>query len=694
MLKKLKNKFVNDMADKIAARLGVAAPAKKAINPARFGYGSCIIPQTLSREEARRYLVYSFQKPVQNISFKTVAVPGQGYAQDAPCEPIKAPALYGLEGFQQDIIFTFFAKYGFIGYQACALLAQHWLIDNACTIPNEDALRPGWKTELTGKEENAELLKKLSDIEDKKYDIAAKALKWGRNRKIFGIAIAYPVIEGVDTEKPFNIDGVKPGSFKGIAVIDPYWCAPEFFEASVRNPLDKNYFTPDFYIFNGVRVHRSHLLIWLNDEPADILKPSYIYGGIPLTQMIYERVYAAEKSANEAPEILLTKRATIAKSTDMDNALAQESETARKLTWMRKLLNNYGIWLTDYDVHQLDTTLTGFTEIIDNQYKLVASVAKIPEHKLMKTNPSGGLGNKGEFSTKDYNAEVCALQESGFKPFIERIEDIILRSEFNAKAQSNIIFNELDLTDEAERAALLTQKTQNLGTLIEKGMISPDEGRQSLIKDENSGLSWLPKDSPQDLITSEQERDLKALMDKKNPNGGNNPSKAEDKAFNEEEVNRDELGRFAEQNKTKADNPPDINSFLGEEFTGYKGQEAVNKLLQEQRGHIKAAFTREDIGDITLAWGNEEQGIAHLIKSRTEKSPYNVDVILERLTETIENGQLRKGKSGNFEIWHKGIMVVVRPDYYGEDIRFVVTGFKQRSQNKNSTTREDAAPGL
>ena len=164
--------------------------------------------------------------------------------------------------------------------------------------------------------------------------------------------------------------------------------------------------------------------------------------------------------------------------------------------------------------------------------------------------------------------------------------------------------------------------------------------------------------------------------------------------WDESKVNRDDLGRFAEQNKTKADNPPDINSFLGEEFKGYKGQEAVNKLLQEQRGHIKAAFTREDIGDITLAWGDKEQGIAHLIKSRTEKSPYKVDVILERLTETIENGELRKGKSGKFEIWHKGIMVVVRPDYYGEDIRFVVTGFKQRSPNKNSTTREDATPGL
>ena len=525
MFRELKNKFVNDMADKIAARLGLSAP-QNAKRPLSLGYGSSFLPKTLSHTEAQSLLAYSFQKPVQNISFKTVAVPGQGYAQDAPCEPIKAPALYGLEGFQQDIIFTFFAKYGFIGYQACSLLQQHWLINNACTIPNEDALRPGWKTTLTGGKDNADLLQDLSSAENKKYDIYAKALKWGRNRKIFGLALAYPVIDGVDTEKPFNIDGVKPGSFKGIAVIDPYWCMPEFDADTVRNPLDPDYFKPAYYVFNGRRVHRSHLLIWLNDEPSDILKPSYIYGGIPLTQQIYERVYAAEKSANEAPEILLTKRSTIAKSSNLDEALLNEHETAKKLTWMRKLLNNFGIWLTDYDVHQLDTTLTGLCEIIDNQYKLVAAVAKIPEHKLMKTNPSGGLGNKGEFSTKDYRLEVCSLQEYGYKPFIERIEDIILRSEFGVKTQTDITFNELDLTDQTEKAALLTQKTQNLGTLIDKGIISPDEGRQSLIEDENSGFAWLPEEAPADLITPQQEEELKALASgkDKDKDGGNSPS--------------------------------------------------------------------------------------------------------------------------------------------------------------------------
>ena len=586
-------------------------------------------------------------------------------------------------------MYTFFAKYGFIGYQACALLSQHWLIDNACTIPNEDALRPGWKTELLSKEkqsENAELLKELGNIETKKYDIFAKALKWGRNRKIFGIALAYPIIDGIDTEKPFNIDGVKPGSFKGIAIIDPYWCRPEFSAEGIINPLSAEYFTPAYYVFNGRRIHRSHLLIWLNDEPADILKPTYQYGGIPLTQMIYERVYAAEKCANEAPEILLTKRSTIAKSDDIANALLNEEETAKKLTWMRKLLNNFGIWLTEYDVHQLDTTLTGLTEIIDNQYKLVASVAKVPEHKLMKTNPSGGIGNTGEFSTKDYRLEVKSLQENGYKPFIERVEDIILRSDLDSKAQTNVIFSEIDLSDESEKADLQEKKTRNLATLIDKGIISPDEGRQSVIRDENSGLAWLPEDSPQDLITSEQERDLKALMDKKNPNGGNNPSKAEDKAFNEEEVNRDELGRFAEKNTNKeefipVDNPPDIKIFLGEEFKGYKGQEAINKLLEEKRGHIKAAFHREDIGDITLAWGDEERGLCHLISRRKSKG-IDTEEFLSNIAEVVEKGRLHNHPkySNRWLIWYDGKQIAICADYNGEKMNWIITGFYKKKE--------------
>jgi hypothetical protein len=58
------------------------------------------------------------------------------------------------------------------------------------------------------------------------------------------------------------------------------------------------------------------------------------------------------------------------------------------------------------------------------------------------------------------------------------------------------------------------------------------------------------------------------------------------------------------------------NEFFGEEFKGIKGKDAINKLLKEKRGHVPDAFIREDIGGITLVWGNNKAGLQHIIKHR------------------------------------------------------------------------------
>jgi hypothetical protein len=56
--------------------------------------------------------------------------------------------------------------------------------------------------------------------------------------------------------------------------------------------------------------------------------------------------------------------------------------------------------------------------------------------------------------------------------------------------------------------------------------------------------------------------------------------------------------------------------FLGPEYSGVKGQAAVEKLLKERQGHVKGAFHRDDTGDIILAWGDDNMGIQHIINHR------------------------------------------------------------------------------
>ena len=84
-----------------------------------------------------------------------------------------------------------------------------------------------------------------------------------------------------------------------------------------------------------------------------------------------------------------------------------------------------------------------------------------------------------------------------------------------------------------------------------------------------------------------------------------------------------------------------FENLYGEEFRGYKGQQAVNKLLNEKRGHVKNAFFRHDIGMIDLVWGNNDFGLKHII-SRREEQKININKFLSDLTECINNGKFRK----------------------------------------------------
>ena len=80
------------------------------------------------------------------------------------------------------------------------------------------------------------------------------------------------------------------------------------------SPDSLTFYEPQYWRVGGKRIHKSHLWISRGDEVADILKPSYLYGGVPVVQQIFERVYAAERTANEAPILALTKRLNIQKA--------------------------------------------------------------------------------------------------------------------------------------------------------------------------------------------------------------------------------------------------------------------------------------------------------------------------------------------------------------------------------------------
>lgn len=128
--------------------------------------------------------------------------------------------------------------------------------------------------------------------------------------------------------------------------------------------------------------------------------------------------------------------------------------------------------------------------------------------------------------------------------------------------------------------------------------------------------------------------------------------------------------------KHSNEQPEDITELLGEEFKGVKGQQAVDKLMQEKRGHVKGAFHREDIGDIDLIWGDDTCGLQHIL-SRREEQGINAREFVQDLAEVVEKGQYRRRNDrGNFEFLHGRKMAVISPELRGNKLTFLVTAFK------------------
>lgn len=629
----------------------------------------------LNKVDRQELLSRSFQRTSED--FKPVNA--KGAAMDAACIGGSLKNVFGVSNYADDIIFTHFAQQGFIGYQACALLAQNWIINNACSVPCEDAIRPGYEISLNQdvELEDKDLLVKIKQVSERKYNISNVARNFARNNKIFGCALALPVVDGIDYAKPFNIDGVRPGSYKGISLIEPYWIMPELDMEATSAPESLHFYEPTWWrLPNGKRIHRSHVIYITGDEVPDVLKPTYYFGGLPLTQQIYERVYASERVANEAPLMALTKRMLIADG-NIEAYLLNEEDAEKKLQKLSYCRDNYGVFFKrpGDNVQQIDTSLTDFDALIMTQYQLVASIARMPATKLLKTQPKG-FNATGEYEMKDYIQELQHLQDNQMKPLIDRNNLLVEKSEFGFSYELETKFNPVDMPTERELAEVRKIDADTDAVLIGAGAIAPEESRARIIADPNSGYNGLPAEMPHSDFMEEN------FLDDETAAGeqlfGEQPEQTLDE-WNEENHPRDDDGKFGKgggkSEKTKEEKKSDnVSEFLGKEFTGVKGQEAVDLLMKEKQGHVKGAFTRKDIGDIDLVWGNESKGLAHIIKRRKEtKQP--LGKLLSSLTDVVEKGDLSFAKKGRFEINFKGKKAIVEPKLLGENIQFLFTAY-------------------
>jgi phage-related protein (TIGR01555 family) len=401
-----------------------------------------------------------------------------------------------------DAILDWFGDQGFIGYQLCSIIAQHWLVLKAIRMPARDAVRKGWETTVTdGTDIPPDVLDQLKKI-DERMKLKENLVEFVSMGRTFGLRIAIFVVESPDPfyyEKPFNPDGVTPGSYKGISQVDPYWVTPILDFIGASDPADKNFYEPLYWTIGGRKYHRSHLCIFRGDPVADALKPSYLYGGISVPQKIYERVYNAERTANEVPLLALTKRTTTI-HTDTDKVTADPEEFERKMAIWIHYRDNHGIKVLGEDetMEQFDTSLSDLDAVVMTAYQLVASASGVPATKLLGTSPKG-FNTTGEGEESSYHEELETIQTHDMTPMITRHHMCAIRSEIvpdeenqiAAPFETGVNWYPLDAPTATERATINLTKAQTDASLVQAGAIDGIDVRERLIADPESGYSGL-----------------------------------------------------------------------------------------------------------------------------------------------------------------------------------------------------------
>lgn len=427
-----------------------------------------------------------------------------------------------------DEIYQFYSR-GFITWTTCAQFAQHEIINRACAVRGEDAVAVGYELAYADSEEGGKVSDKDGDgktdpkEEATKNDFLTALMKQTErmgidevmrkldyNKCVYGIGIAIPSFSGeVDMSLPFNIDAKGLDTYEGFAVVEPYWLVPQFSTKDASDPSSKHFFEPTWWrLPNGRMVHRSWCVKVVNSHVADILKPTYIYGGIPLTQMIYERVFAADKCANEAPMLALTKRLLVVDA-NIQQVLADPKHVKDLMDVVTYCRTNWGVMFKQptADINQIDTSLGEYDQLIMTQYQLVASIAQMPATKLLKVTPTG-FQSTGEYEWKDWAQSLIDIQKMEFTPLLERHFQLLTKKRGRSVAIV-VKWNAVDAPTAKELADIQATKANTYATLLTSGAVSVDEVRNVLRNDKDGEFTGLSPEAPKNELMDR----LEGMMD-------------------------------------------------------------------------------------------------------------------------------------------------------------------------------------
>ena len=287
------------------------------------------------------------------------------------------------------------------------------------------------------------------------------------------------------------------------------------------------------------------------------------------------------------------------------------------------------------------------------------------------------------------NFRDLTIGYTGENPFVDYLDD---------KDEVGIRSNVLLYDDEAQGAYERGEKQLSPGYIAtfewQRG-VSPHGEPYDIVMKEISDvnhLALLPAGrGGEDAVVLDKEPTRQTIFDivrmtrdEQDANGN------EHSASNGQFVSKGDGG--ADQGKNNSETEEDDDSGYPEKnYPEYKGtgQKAIDFLVKNKGGQVKGAFSRKDVGDIDVVWGevtNAEKhqgyGIAHIIDK------HGMDVVSE-IGNIIKNGNAEIQANGIATIYYQDFKLGLSKGWYGKgDNHWILTAYQK---NKETDKTFDAA---
>lgn len=215
---------------------------------------------------------------------------------------------------------------------------------------------------------------------------------------------------------------------EALRTVEAVWCYPTAYNSN--DPLKDNWYRPDSWYVQAKIVHTTRLITFIGREVPDLLKPTYSFGGLSLSQMVKPYVdnwLQTRQSVND----IISMFSVFLLATNLGETLQTGGDELFKRAELFNLLRtNRGLMMVDKDTEDfknVSAPLAGLDMLQAQSQEHMASVSHIPLVKLLGTQPAG-LNASSEGELRSFYDYVHSFQEHLFRQPLHRLMGLVMIS--------------------------------------------------------------------------------------------------------------------------------------------------------------------------------------------------------------------------------------------------------------------------